>query len=76
MDHIELYSRISRLDTKVSDWVFKVWMAMFLGFYILALFGLCLIHRAYTDSLLEMRHELAARLSATPQAAPISKRGP
>lgn len=76
MDNLEFHSRICELDSKLSERILKIWMVMFLGFYFFALFGLCLIHRAYTDSVRELRHELAVRLSATAQAAPPAGRGP
>ena len=76
MDNTELHSRIFRLEMKLSDSFLKVWTVMILGFYMLTLFGLCLIHQAYTDSVREMRRELMVRSSAKPQAAPPDAHGP
>ena len=76
MDNSELYSRIFRLETKLTDSIFKVWIALFLALYLFALVGLCLIHRVYTDSLRETRRELAIFTRAAPQAAPPYGRGP
>lgn len=77
MDNSEVYSRIFRLETKLTDSIFKVWIALFLALYLFALVGLCLIHRAYTDSLREMRRELATvSPRAAPQAVPPYGRGP
>jgi hypothetical protein len=78
MDNTELFSRICKLDSELfrlrldaSAWVLKICLAMFLGFYLFALFGLYLIHQAYTDSVDEMRRELAAMHAKAPsQVAP------
>ena len=83
MDHRELYSeirechsKIFKLDSDVSDRIFKIWLVMLLGFELFAIFGLCLIHRAYIDSVDEMHREIAALQSkASPQAARLHASG-
>lgn len=73
MDNIQLYSKICNLDSQIFDLPLdllgrfrNIWFVMFLGFYFLAFFGLCLIYEANTSAVREMRHEIAAMQSGPP----------
>ena len=82
MDNRELLSRILELDSEMRSrtreldsklWELRdrflwVWVAMFVGFYLAALFGLSLIHKAYVGSIHEMRRELMVKPSSSPHA--------
>lgn len=73
MDNIELYSRIRDLDREisalrltVSDRVSNIWLVMLSGFYVLAFFGLCLVHQVLVDSVHETPREIPAVQSTAP----------
>lgn len=67
VDNPELYLRVRELESELfrsgmdtRDRIFKIWFVMLVGFEIIALCGLCLIHVAYVESVQETRREIAS----------------